>query len=257
MFGLIPKSMWSKWIEPDADNRISLAMNCVLLEQATPSGGTERILVESGAGGKWTAKEEGIYLFERDAGGRVRTVEHALREIGVDPASIAHVIVTHLHFDHAGGLTRLGANGALELVFPNAHIHVQRQEWLDAIANKSTMSRTYLPANLEPIVNSVVLHDGDVEPIPGIKLRTAPGHTWGHQMVLWKDSEGTVCFSGDTMPTIHHAHPASSLGYDMLPYQTMLTKQAMLADADREQWRLVLDHEPGNCVIQRGLRATT
>ncbi len=256
MFGLIPKSMWSKWIEPDAENRIWLSMNCVLLERPTLGGGIERILVESGAGGKWTAKEEAVYLFERGVDGRVRTVEHALREIGVDPASIKHVVLTHLHFDHAGGLTRFGVGGALELVFPNAQVHVQRQEWLDALANKSTMSRTYLPANLEPIANSVVLHDGDVEPIPGICVRSAPGHTWGHQMVIWKDHEGTICFAGDTMPTIHHSHPASSLGYDMLPYQTMLTKRAMLDDADREHWRLVLDHEPGDCVVQRGIRTT-
>ena len=253
MFGLIPKSMWSKWIEPDADNRIGLAMNCVLLERATSSGVVDRILVESGAGSKWTAKDEAIYLFERAADGRVRTVEHALAEIGVDPASITDVILTHLHFDHAGGLTRLGANGALELVFPNARVHVQRQEWLDALANKSTMSRTYLPANLEPLHSRIALHDGDAEPIPGIRVRAAAGHTWGHHMVLWNDGKGTVCFPGDTMPTIHHAHPATSLGYDMLPYQTMLTKRAMLADADREHWRLVLDHESGDCVVQRGL----
>jgi len=254
MFGLIPKSMWSKWIEPDADNRIGLSMNCVLLERTTNNGALERILVESGAGSKWTAKEEAIYLFERNADGRVRTVEDALQEIHVDPASITDVILTHLHFDHAGGLTRLNANGTLELVFPNAHVHVQRQEWLDALANKSTMSRTYLPANLEPLHSRVVLHDGDAEPVLGIRVRAAPGHTWGHHMVLWNDGNGTVCFPGDTMPTIHHAHPATSLGYDMLPYQTMLTKRAMLADADREHWRLVLDHESGDCVVQRGLR---
>jgi len=253
MFGLIPKSMWSKWIEADADNRIWLSMNCVLLERTTQSGAVERILVESGAGGKWTPKEEAIYLFERCADGRVRTVEHALQEIDIDPASITHVVLTHLHFDHAGGLTRLSASGALELVFPNARVHVQRQEWLDALANKSTMSRTYLPANLEPLQGCVVLHDGDAEPVTGIRVRVAPGHTWGHHMVLWNDGKGTVCFPGDTMPTIHHAHPAASLGYDMLPYQTMLTKRAMLADADREHWRLVLDHESGDCVVQRGL----
>ena len=253
MFGLIPKFMWSKWIEPDADNRIGLAMNCVLLDRTTNSGAVERVLVESGAGSKWTAKEEAIYLFERSTDGRVRTVEHALKEIDVDPSSITHVILTHLHFDHAGGLTRLSANGALELVFPNANVHVQRQEWVDALANKSTMSRTYLPANLEPLRGRVVLHDGDAEPVTGIRVRAAPGHTWGHHMVLWNDGKGPVCFPGDTMPTIHHAHPAASLGYDMLPYQTMLTKRAMLADADREHWRLVLDHESGDCVVQRGL----
>jgi glyoxylase-like metal-dependent hydrolase (beta-lactamase superfamily II) len=198
MFGLIPKSMWSKWIEADADNRIWLSMNCVLLERTTQSGAVERILVESGAGGKWTPKEEAIYLFERCADGRVRTVEHALQEIDIDPASITHVILTHLHFDHAGGLTRLSASGALELVFPNARVHVQRQEWLDALANKSTMSRTYLPTNLEPLQGCVVLHDGDAEPVTGIRVRVGSPHG------AMERQQGNSVFPGR-----HHAHHSS------------------------------------------------
>lgn len=251
MFGLIPRTMWSRWMEPDADNRIGLSMNCVLLELGG-AGPPRRVLVETGAGSKWTAKEEAIYLFDRAADGGVRTVEHALAEQGVDPASIDDVVVTHLHFDHAGGLTRPGPRGEPVPAFPNARVHVQRQEWVDALANRSTMTRTYLRANLDPVAELVVLHEGEAEPVPGVRVRPAPGHTWGQQMVLWRDSQGTVCFPGDLMPTIHHAHPASSLGYDMLPYETMLAKRAMLAEADAEGWRLVLDHDPGECVVRRG-----
>ena len=252
MFGLIPKAMWERWIEPDAENRIGLSMNCVLLDRAGVAGGPRRVLVETGAGSKWTAKEEGMYRFGRSAGGGVRTVMHALAEEGVDPASIDDVVVTHLHFDHAGGLTVQDAGGDPVPAFPNARIHVQRREWEDALANRSTMTRTYLRANLDPVADRMVLHDGEAEPVPGLRIRPAPGHTWGHQAVLWDDAEGTVCFPGDLMPTVHHAHPSSSLGYDMLPYQTMLSKQAMLAEADAHAWRLVLDHEPGECVVRRG-----
>jgi glyoxylase-like metal-dependent hydrolase (beta-lactamase superfamily II) len=81
----------------------------------------------------------------------------------------------------------------------------------------------------------------------------APGHTWGHQVVVWRDAQGTCCYTGDVMPTVHHAHLSASLGYDVLPYQTMLTKRALLELADRERWRLVLDHESGDCVVQRGM----
>ena len=253
MFGIIPKSMWSKWVEPDAENRIGLAMNCVLLERpgAGPGGRPLRVLVECGAGGKWGGKERAIYAFETAPDGSVRTVEHALAEAGVVPAEIDHVVLTHLHFDHAGGLTRLGPGGEPEPVFPNARVHVQRGEWEDALANRSTMTRTYLRTHLDPVARQVVLHEGAAEPLPGLRLIPAPGHTWHHQAVAWYDREGTVCFPGDVMPTVHHAHPASSLGYDMLPYDTMHTKRMLLERADAGHWRLVLDHEPGECVIRR------
>ena len=253
MFGILPKAMWSKWVEPDAENRIGLSMNCVLLERAGagPGGRPLRVLVECGAGGKWTDKERAIYAFESASDGAVRTVEHALAEAGVAPDSIDHVVLTHLHFDHAGGLTRLAPGGDPERVFPNADVHVQRGEWEDALANRSTMTRTYLRTHLDPIAHRVVLHDGAAEPLPGLRVVPTPGHTWHHQAVTWSDAHGTVCCPGDVMPTVHHAHPASSLGYDMLPYDTMLTKRALLGRADAGRWRLVLDHEPGECVIRR------
>jgi glyoxylase-like metal-dependent hydrolase (beta-lactamase superfamily II) len=256
MFGIIPRSMWARWMPPDADNRIGLAMNCVLVERAGEGGGgrVRRTLVEAGAGGKWTDKEQAIYEFERAADGRVRTIEHALAEIGVDPASIDDVVLTHLHFDHAGGLTRLAADGTPELVFPKARIHVQRQEWNDALANRSTMTRTYLRTHIDPIADRLELHQGEAEIVAGVRVMPAAGHTWGHQVVVWRDAEGTVCYPGDVMPTIHHAHLSASLGYDMLPYQTMLTKRALLELADQESWRLVLDHQPGECVARRGRR---
>lgn len=253
MFGIIPRSMWSRWVEPDSENRIGLAMNCVLLERAGagPGGRPLRVLVEAGAGGKWGAKERAIYAFREQPDGSVRTVEHALLEAGVAPGSIDHVVLTHLHFDHAGGLTRLGPAGEPESVFPNARIHVQRGEWVDALAGRSTMTRTYLRTHLDPVAGQVTLHDGAAEPIPGLRIVPAPGHTWHHQAVAWTDALGTVCYPGDTMPTVHHTHPAASLGYDMLPFESMLTKRALLAEADAGGWRLVLDHEPGECVVTR------
>jgi glyoxylase-like metal-dependent hydrolase (beta-lactamase superfamily II) len=251
MFGLIPKAMWSKWVPADAENRIPLAMNCVLLER-DGAHGTERVLVEAGAGRKWTDKEVAMYGLERTPAGAVRCIEDALAEVGVDPASIGHVVLTHLHFDHAGGLTRPGPGGEPESVFPNARIHVQRREWQDAHDNRSTMTKTYLRSHLDPVAGQVVLHDGPAEVLPGLHVMPLVGHTWGHQGVRWHDGQGTVLFPGDLIPTVHHVHPAASLGYDMLPHDTMLTKRAVLEQADREGWRLVLDHEPGECVMQRG-----
>jgi glyoxylase-like metal-dependent hydrolase (beta-lactamase superfamily II) len=140
-------------------------------------------------------------------------------------------------------------------VFPNARVHVQRTEWNDALANKSTMTRTYLRTHLEPIAGVVELHDGMATPLDRIALIPTPGHTWGHQSVLVLPdrsdaSSPPVLFAGDVCPTIHHAHPAASLGYDMLAYDAMLSKREILGRAAREEWRLAFDHDPQHAWAQ-------
>ena len=236
MFGIIPKTIWSRWAEPDEHNRIPLNANCLLLDN-----GSQKVLVETGCGDKWSDKERAIYALES------RTVMDALAEAGVAPEAISTVIVTHLHFDHAGGLTRLNGNGEAIRVFPNAEIVVQQREWEDALANKSTMKRTYLRNHLDPIRESVRLVDGVAEVLPGIRVEPLPGHTWGIQGVFIDTPEmGTLVFPADMMPTAAHVHPAASMGYDMLPYEAMRTKLAFLQRAAEGSWQLLLGHEPGN-----------
>jgi len=251
MFGVIPKTIWSKLTAPDDQNRIALQTNCLLLDDHPGSPSGTRILIETGFGDKWSDKERGYYDLQH------RTVADAIRETGIAPEQIDHVIVTHLHFDHAAGLTTPGpapgqTSGEPIPVFPNARIHIQRTEWEDALANKSTMSRTYLRSHLDPIAHQVVLHDGDAEIFPGagIHVEPMPGHTWGQQAVRFADERGTIIFPGDVIPTVNHIHPAFSLGYDMEPYTNMLTKQRLLKRAAAEGLRLVLDHEPGHAVVR-------
>src|SRR5690606_37305643 len=105
---------------------------------------------------------------------------------------------------------------------------------------KSTMTRTYLPSHLETIADRVTLLDGETSPLPGIRVMPMIGHTWGQQAVVFTDREGVVCFPGDVMPTRHHVGPAFSMAYDMLPYDNMLSKRALLERATAERWRLVL-----------------
>jgi glyoxylase-like metal-dependent hydrolase (beta-lactamase superfamily II) len=241
MFGVVPKVIWSKLAPPDDSNRIPLQTNCLLLHD-----GETRVLIETGYGDKWSDKERAMFDLEQ------RTVVDALREVNVDPADIQHVIVTHLHFDHAGGLTTLDSSGEAVPVFPNAKVHVQKREWEDALTNKSTMTKTYLRNHLDPVANAIVLHDGEAEAIPDsrITVKPMPGHTWGQQAVRFADREGVVCFPGDVMPTVNHAGLAFSMGYDMEPYTNMLSKRDLLARAANENWRLVIDHEPGNPVVR-------
>lgn len=238
MFGLIPKPMWSKWTVPDADNRIALATRSLLVESRDGL-----VLVEAGCGDKWTDRERAMYDLER------RTAVDALAELGVDPRDIAHVVLTHLHFDHAAGLTRMGAAG-LESVFANARIHVQRQEWLDALANKSTMTKTYFRSHLDPVATQAELHDGECTPLAGITLIPTPGHTWGHQSILIDAAERPVLYAGDACPTRFHAHPAASLGYDMMAYESMLSKREILGRAHANGWLVALDHDPQHALAR-------
>ena len=176
MFGVIPKVVWSRVATPDDKNRIELSHNCLLLESTEPDAATgrpRRVLIEAGTGDKLDEKMSRIFGLDG------RTVETAVTEAGVDPAEVEHTIVTHLHFDHAGGLTRRVREGeephwritkpgvasgdadAVRFTFPNAELIVQRREWVDARANDAVMTKTYYKDHILPFEDeSLPLPDG-------------------------------------------------------------------------------------------------
>ena len=174
MFGVVPRVVWERTVAPDDRHRIELAHNCLYLESVDPDpslGRPRRVIIETGTGDKLEAKMAEIFGLEGI------TIHSALEAINVDPASIDDVVITHLHFDHAGGLTRRcqageapdwtaptprdssGDAAEVKLTFPSARIHVQQREWIDALANDAVMTRTYYRDHLEPIRERVVLHD--------------------------------------------------------------------------------------------------
>ncbi|MCB9640328.1 MAG: MBL fold metallo-hydrolase [Myxococcales bacterium] len=239
MFGVIPKALWARMTDVDEDNRIPLQTNCVLLQSAD-----RQVLIETGFGNKFGQKDRTIFAMED------RWIGDTLQEEGIDRSEISDVIVTHLHFDHAGGLTYLPTpEASAQSSFPKARIYTQRCEWEDALANRSTMTRTYLRDHLAPVAHQIQRVDGPAEILPGIRVLPVPGHTWGQQAVLFHDDQGPLCFPGDVMPTIHHVGDAFNMSYDMLPYQNTQTKRALLQKAHQEGWRIILDHEAGPAVV--------
>ena len=150
MFGLIPRVVWQRTVQPDDQHRIELQHNCVLLRA---EDGSATYLIETGTGDKLDDKMASIFGLDG------RTVESAVRDAGTDPSAIDAVFVSHLHFDHAGGLTRRCRDGEspddarhdVKLTFPNARVITQQVEWDDAIANNSVMTRTYYRDHLDPI----------------------------------------------------------------------------------------------------------
>lgn len=238
MFGMIPRPVWTRVVEPDEKNRVNLQTNCLLLERDGALA-----VVEAGIGDKLSDKLRAIYNQEQ------RTIADALREIGVDPKDIAHVVVTHLHFDHAGGLTTLEGEKAAP-VFPNAEVIVQKQEWDDALANRSTMHSTYLRDHLDPVADQVRTVEGETEILPGVRVRPVPGHTFGQQAVLVETAEGMVAFPGDLLATRHHAPTTWGMAYDVMSYETMVQKARFLHDAHERGWTIVLDHDPDEPVVK-------
>lgn len=268
MFGVVPRVVWTRSITPDEQGRIALAHNCLLLEPVDGQN-TGPVLIEAGSGDKLDAKMKAIF------GLTDRTVEVAVREAGVAPETIRHAIVSHLHFDHVGGLTRqprTGESSEPQLTFPNAEVIVQRREWDDAIANNSVMTRTYLRENLEPLRDRLRLIDSPppfepghhprkdepprtsvrermTEVLPGIHVFLAPGHTWGQQAILFRDEQDrTIVFTPDILPTVHHVGAAYNMAYDVEAYMSTVNRRWFLDEAAKNGWRLLLDHEPGQPV---------
>ncbi|MGP1346944.1 MAG: MBL fold metallo-hydrolase [Phycisphaerales bacterium] len=247
MFGIIPRVVWTRWLTPDDRNRMPLQQNSLLLE----SNG-KLVLIEAGVGDKFGAKERDIYTLED------RAAHDSLHEAGCDAADIDAVILSHLHFDHAGGITRRSEGNGPALTFPNAEIIVQRREWEDAIANKSTMHKTYLRDHLTPeVAERVRLIDGEAEVLPGISVVPMPGHTWGQQAVVFREPGGSShCFVPDVMPTRYHGRATSNLAYDVEPYTSMLSRIALFERAAKENWLLTLVHEHGSPHFRASLDAS-
>lgn len=273
MFGVVPKSLWSRVAPADDLNRIQIAHNCLLLYRSDDVNRQNPIVIETGSGDKFDEKSAKIYGLEGD------DITSALARQNVKASDVRNVIVSHLHFDHAGGLTRRVRDGEtadvsnpvpVKLTFPNAVVHVQRREWDDAIANNAVMTRTYLQENLHPVREQLRLCDScspyghghlpakDEQPgtrlqdrlteiLPGIFVFNVPGHTWGQQAILFVDEKNqTVVFTPDVLPTVNHVGQAYNMAYDIEPYISSNSRRWFLDEAMKNDWLLVLDHEAGN-----------
>jgi len=234
MFGVIPKTLWIKHKVPDDRNRVPVASNCLLVQG--PQGTS---LIEGGIGEKYTDKQREIFGLE-DVG-RLR---RGLRAAAVEPEDVDHVFLTHLHFDHCGAVTTYDGSRLLP-TFPRARHFVQRTEY-EVLMNPDPRSRpSYVPDNLEAVREAGLLElvDGDCEPVPGFELRLTPGHTAGHQVVLVRSTEGTAAFMGDLIPYASHLKTNWVAGTDVMPLQTMTTKELLLAEVRERDYLVVLYHE--------------
>ena len=252
MFGIVPRPLWERHIPPDEANRIPLAMRCVLLR-----GHGRTILVDTGLGDKTDAKFDRIYAVDRS-----HTLLGSLAALGVAPTDVTDVLLTHLHFDHGGGVTRRVTDGALELTFPHATHHVQRAHWEWAHTSPRE-GASFLAENLDPLEASGQLRqlDGAEAPFPHMELLIANGHTRGQQLPLVSDGETTLFYAGDLLPTAAHVPLLWIMAYDVEPLETVREKDEVLARAAEGEWIVVFEHDPVHAIgrieaTERGYVAT-
>lgn len=170
MFGTVPKALWSGLIPADEENRIRLATRSLLVRTDG-----RVFLVDVGCGGKWPEKLRRIYGIE----------PAPPAEAGFDPASVTDIILTHLHFDHAGGISRNapGAPGDVELCYPDARVHVQRDNHENARDPNLRERASYLKENVLVLDRArLELARGSREIVPGLWVHQADGHTRGLQL---------------------------------------------------------------------------
>jgi len=238
MFGVVPKPLWEKRIQPDERNRIPLAMRCLLVETANAL-----VLIDTGAGNKEGEKFSSIYGLE-NAGSPTR-LEDGIRAAGHRPDEVDIVLCTHLHFDHAGGNTLRTDEGEVMPAFVNAEYVVQRGEFDFAHSLNERIRASYLGPNFDPIPETRWrLLEGAVEVTEGIRVELTPGHTPYHQSVWIEDAGETALFLADVCPTSVHLPLPWIMGYDLEPLVTLESKRGLWERARAESWRLIFEHDP-------------
>ena len=236
MFGVVPKPLWSRSHPADEKNRIQMVTRCLLVR------GEGRVaLVDTGMGDDWSDKEREIYAIEN---GR-RSIHAALAARGVAASEVTDVLLTHLHFDHAGGAVTRGPRGP-EPAFVNARYHVQESQYRWALDPTEKDRRSFRPDTFVPLEagGRVARVDGATEILPGIHVLPTHGHTIGHQIVRIGEGSGSIVYCGDLIPMAAHVALPWVMSYDLHPVTTMNEKRALLRQAADEEWILVLEHDP-------------
>lgn len=235
MFGIIPKPLWQKTNPPDDANRIKLATRNLLL-----TNGNRKILIDTGMGDKWDEKSKSIYAVDQS-----NSLEGSLSEMNLKPEDITDVILTHLHFDHTGGSTKI-ENQKLIPTFPNAKYYVQKKNYEWAVYPSDRDKGSYLKNNFQPLMEEGVLIfiDGEEKFDDEIEIVIINGHTFAQQLIKISDSSNTILYCADLFPTTSHIPIPYVMAYDLQPLVTVEEKKKILAKAIEKNWKIFFEHDP-------------
>ena len=235
VFGVIPKVVWSRLKPADEGNLVEMA--CVAMI-ARHRG--KVIICETGIGAKLDEKRARQVDLREPEG-----MLAALSRIGIRPEEVDVVLSTHLHWDHAGGFTRRGPGGAVQVTFPKARHFIQRKEWEFAIDCDLRSKAAYLTEDFLPVADAGLVEfvDGDAEILPGVELRFTGGHTPGNQVIVFRNGDVACAMTGDLIGCKPHLRRSWNSGGDLDVVTALKAKGRLLDDAARHRWLLLLGHE--------------
>jgi len=236
MFGVVPKVIWNKLYPCDENNLCNWAMRCLLIVDRD-----RRILIDCGIGDKQSEK----FFSNYDLNGE-DTLDKSLAANGFTVDDITDVILTHLHFDHAGGAVRRNtAKTDFEVAFKNATYRTSRQQWEWATNPNNREKASFLKENIFPLKEKgkLELIDGDRELFPGISVRLFNGHTEGQVIPFIKYRDKTVVYMADLLPSVAHIPLPYVMAYDTRPLITLEEKEAFMTEAARNEYILFFEHD--------------
>jgi methylmalonyl-CoA epimerase len=235
MFGVVPRPLWEKQAPPDDRGRIVLAIRALLVE-----ADWGRMLIDCGAGDKLDAKWSEIFGLER-----ARSIDQTLAEAGVPSDGIDVVVLTHLHFDHAGGAVVRTAGG-LAPRFPRARYVIRRGEWDEALRAHPRSRGSYFAENFVPLEETgrVDFIEDDREIRPGVRVLRAAGHTAHHQVVYLESGDKTAVFAADAVATRAHIQDNWIAALDLYPMDSFAFKQRFLREAIDREHLIFFAHDP-------------
>lgn len=241
MFGNAPKALWQRWMPADELNRIDLGCRALLVQEDE-----RNILVETGIGAFFSPELKQRFGVQEDR----HVLLDSLAAVGLSDADIDIVVLTHLHFDHAGGLLAAWqADQSARLLFPNAHFVTGRRQWQRACNPHARDKASYIPELLDLLENSgrlLLIDETDSCELlgPDWRLHWSDGHTPGQLLPEVAMPGGPVVFPGDLIPGAPWVHLPITMGYDRFPEGLIEEKEALLGDLVARDGRLVFTHDP-------------
>ena len=237
MFGVVPKPLWEKRLPADAQNRVTLGLNTVVVRT-----GRQTVVIETGIGNKLSDKLRSIYDAKQQ-------LPQAFAAASIRPEEVDVVINTHLHFDHCGWNTTLTPEGRIVPTFPNAQYFAHRGEVEHGHLQLERDAVSYRSANYDPLVESGQMTLLDTAPgqtqeiVPGISVECFPGHT-AHTLAVHLDSGGEhACYISDLIPTSAHLDVTWVMGYDLFPLTCIEQRKRFYARAIPERWLVLFTHD--------------
>ncbi len=247
MFGVVPKSLWTRTNPADSNNMIDIAARCLLIED-----GDRLILIDTGMGNKQSEKFYGYYYLWGDD-----TIDKSLAAHGFHRDDITDVFMTHLHFDHCGGSIQWNKDRTgYEPAFKNANFWSNKDHWLWATQPNRREKASFLKENILPMEESghlkfTSLPETDIlsNSELGFDIFFADGHTDKQMIPMIKYKDKTICFMADLLPTAGHLPLPFVMGYDTRPLLTLDEKERFLNLAADLNYYLFLEHDAHNEII--------